>query len=179
MSEMSFCCCNFDMGISYTPIFLSESIVYKLLCQISMDHVGLRYIRYWKICTDVVVRTSIWSDDDNKFVEFFRIHMLLTPLRLVLALQYLTNPYFVVLSSLVRRHDKSFVVHLLEPADVCMGIYAIWESSTDMADFDLPQTFPIPLTWWTGCDSSRLFQVSHLLGYMLGHCCLHCLFPTL
>ena len=47
--------------------------------------------------------------------EFFRIHMLLTPLQLVLVLQYLTNPSFTVLSSLVRRHDRSFVVHLLEP----------------------------------------------------------------
>ena len=42
--------------------------------------------------------------------------MLLTPLRLVLVLQYLTNPSFMVLSTLVRRHDRSFVVHLLEPA---------------------------------------------------------------
>ena len=42
--------------------------------------------------------------------------MLLTPLRLVLVLQYLTNPFFMVLSSLVRRRDRSFVVHLLEPA---------------------------------------------------------------
>ena len=30
MSEIPFCSCNFDMGISYTPIFLSESIVYKI-----------------------------------------------------------------------------------------------------------------------------------------------------
>ena len=28
----------------------------------------------------------------------------------------LTNPFFMVLSSFVRRHDRSFVVHLLEPA---------------------------------------------------------------
>ena len=27
MSEIPFCSCNFDMGISYTLIFLSESIV--------------------------------------------------------------------------------------------------------------------------------------------------------
>ena len=42
--------------------------------------------------------------------------MLLTPLRLVLVLQYFTSPSFMVLSSLVRRHHRSFVVHLLEPA---------------------------------------------------------------
>ena len=44
---------------------------------------------------------SSWSSDDNKLVEFFRIHMLLTPLRLVLVLQYLTSPSFMVLRSLV------------------------------------------------------------------------------
>ena len=30
MSEIPFCSCNFDMGISYTSIFLSESIMYKI-----------------------------------------------------------------------------------------------------------------------------------------------------
>ena len=30
MSEIPLCSCKFDMGISYTPIFLSESIVYKI-----------------------------------------------------------------------------------------------------------------------------------------------------
>ena len=30
MSEIPFWSCNFDMGISYTPICLSESIVYKI-----------------------------------------------------------------------------------------------------------------------------------------------------
>ena len=64
----------------------------------------------------MVIRTLSWSSDDNKLVEFFRIHMLLTPLRLVLVLQYLTNPSFMVLSTLVRRHYRSFVVHLLESA---------------------------------------------------------------
>ena len=68
------------------------------------------------VWTDVAVRTSSWSSDENKLVEFFRIHMLLTPLRLVLVFQYLTNRSFMALSSLVRRHDRSFVVHLLEPA---------------------------------------------------------------
>ena len=73
------------------------------------------------VWTDVAVCTSSWSSDDNKLVEFFRIHMLLTPLRLVLVLQYLTNPSFMVLSTLVRRHDRSFVVHLLEPAiNLCL-----------------------------------------------------------
>ena len=30
------------------------------------------------VWTDVAVRMSSWSSDDNKIVEFFRIHMLLT-----------------------------------------------------------------------------------------------------
>ena len=51
------------------------------------------------VWTDVVVRTSSWSSDDNKLVEFFRIHILLTPLQLALVLQYLTNPSFMVLST--------------------------------------------------------------------------------
>ena len=42
--------------------------------------------------------------------------MLLTPLWQVLVLQFLTNSSFLVLSTLVRRHDRSFVIHLLEPA---------------------------------------------------------------
>ena len=37
-------------------------------------------------------------------------------LRLVLVLQYLISPSFTVVNTLVSRHDKSFVVHLLEPA---------------------------------------------------------------
>ena len=45
-----------------------------------------------------------------------RIHMLLTPLQLVLVLQYLANPPFTVLSSSVTKHDRSFLLHLLEPA---------------------------------------------------------------
>ena len=67
-------------------------------------------------CTDVAVRTSSWSSDDNRHVKFFRIHMLLTPLRLVLVAQYLISLSLMVDSNFVRRHDKSSAVHLLEPA---------------------------------------------------------------
>ena len=52
------------------------------------------------VWTDVAVRTSSWSSDNNKLVEFFEIYMLLPALQLVLVLQYLTNPSFMVLSSL-------------------------------------------------------------------------------
>ena len=43
------------------------------------------------VWTDVAVRTSSWSSDDNKHVEFFRIHMLLTPLWLIINLNELDN----------------------------------------------------------------------------------------
>ena len=65
-------------------------------------------------CTDVKL-----ASDGNKLVEFFRIHMLLTPLWLVLVLQYPTNSSFMVLSSLVRRHERSFVVHLQPAKNRC------------------------------------------------------------
>ena len=31
MSEIPFCSCNLDMGVSYTPIFLSETLCTRLL----------------------------------------------------------------------------------------------------------------------------------------------------
>ena len=68
------------------------------------------------VWTNIAVWTSSWSSDDNKLAEFFRIHTLLKQMQLVLALQYLTNLSFMVLSSLVKRDDRSLVVHLLEPA---------------------------------------------------------------
>ena len=97
------------------------------------------------VWTDVAVRTSSWSSDDNELVQFFRIQMLSTPLRLVLVLQNLINPSFMVLSTLVRRHDRSFVVHLLEPAinlclygDLCsLGVqyrYGRFWSSSDISN---------------------------------------------
>ena len=46
--------------------------------------------------------TNLWSSSE-------------TPLRLVLVLQYLTNLSFMALSNLVRRYDRSFVVHFLKP----------------------------------------------------------------
>ena len=49
-------------------------------------------------------------------MEFLTIHKLLTLLRLVLVLQYLISPSFTMVNTLVSRHDKSFVVHLLQPA---------------------------------------------------------------
>ena len=49
-----------------------------------------------------VITTNLLSSSE--------VHMLLTPLWLVVVLQYLTNPSFIVLSILVRRHYKSFVI---------------------------------------------------------------------
>ena len=75
--------------------------------------------------------------------------MFLIPLWLVLVLQYLTNTYFMVLSTLVLIMTGmtgllSYTYWSQLYTDVCMVIYGTWASSTDMADFDLPQTFPIP-----------------------------------
>ena len=47
---------------------------------------------------------------------FLTVHMLLTPLRMVLVLLYPISQSFTVVNTLVSRHDKSFVVHLLEQA---------------------------------------------------------------
>ena len=49
------------------------------LCEMDVYNVEKSYV-----CTDVAVRTSMWSSDDSRHEEFFSIHMLLTPLRLVL-----------------------------------------------------------------------------------------------
>ena len=68
------------------------------------------------VCTDVAVRTSNWSSDNNRHVEFFKIHMFFTPLRLISVAQYRISPSLMVDSNVVRIHDKSLVVHLLEPA---------------------------------------------------------------
>ena len=133
------------------------------------------------VWTDVALWTSSWSSDDNKLVEFFRIHMLLIPLRLVFMLQYLANPSFMVLSSLVRRHDRSFVIHLLEPAtnwclygDLCnLGVWYRYGRFWPSSDISNPKD-----VMNSGCHSLPWFQMSHLLEYMMGYCCLHCLFPT-
>ena len=53
---------------------------------------------------------------DSKFVEFLSIHILLTPVWLVLILQYFSSPVFMTVSILVNKLDNYFVVHLLEPA---------------------------------------------------------------
>ena len=73
--------------------------------------------------------------------------MLLTSLRLVLVSLYLISPSFTVVNTLVSRHEKSFVVHLLEPAikQFWKGPYVILVSSTNKENFYLLQTFLIPL----------------------------------
>ena len=106
------------------PSFFLKALCTRLLILDFNTLCGIEGVKYWKIkCLDwcSCMDRSSWSNDDNKLVEFFRIHMLLTPLRLVLVLQYLTNPSFMVFRSLVRRHNRSFVVHLLEPAiNLCL-----------------------------------------------------------
>ena len=69
------------------------------------------------------------------------------PLRLVLVLLYLISSSFTVVNTLLNRHDKSFVVHVLEPGiKQCLkGPYVILESSTNKEGSYLFQTFLIPL----------------------------------
>ena len=55
-------------------------------------------------------------NDDSKFAEFLSIHILLTPVWLLLILQYFSSPVFMTVSILVNKLDNSFVVNLLEPA---------------------------------------------------------------
>ena len=68
------------------------------------------------VCMNVVVQTSNWSSYDNRYMEFFRIHMLFTSLRLVLVAQYFISPSLAMDDSFVKRHNESLVVHLLYPA---------------------------------------------------------------
>ena len=56
------------MGISYTPIFLSESIVYKITDS-RFQKIMWYCVEKSNVWTDVAVRTSSWSSDDNKLVE--------------------------------------------------------------------------------------------------------------
>ena len=60
-------------------------------------------------------------------------------------------PFFMVLSSLVRRNDRSFVLHLLEPA-INRCLYGdLWNLGVDyrygrcLSNFDLSVRFAIPL----------------------------------
>ena len=88
------------MCLSYMSF--SESVVFKSINS-----------RFQQV--DVAVRMSSWSSDDNKLAVFFIIHTLMILLWLLLVLQHLTNPSFMVLKNLVRRHGESFVLHLLKP----------------------------------------------------------------
>ena len=80
------------------------------------NHLEVHNVKKSYACTDVAVRTSNWTSEDNRHVEFFRIHMLFTPLWLILVTQYFISQSLMVDSNFLRRHDKSLVVHLLEPA---------------------------------------------------------------
>ena len=131
------------------PSFFLKALCTRLLILDFNRSCGIevRSVEKSNVWTDVAVRTSSWSSDDNKLVEFFRIHMLLTPLRLVLVLQYLTNPSFMVLRTLVRMHERSFVVHLLEPAiNLCLyGDLCNLGVQYRYGRCDLLQIFAIPL----------------------------------
>ena len=61
---------------------------------------------------EVTLRTPKWANDDSKFVEFLRIHILLTPVWLVFTLQNLSSPVFITVSILVNKLDNYVVVYL-------------------------------------------------------------------
>ena len=97
---------NFYVGVRVLPsFFLNELCIraairdFSNLCRIQKKH------------------TKVMSAQlhDNSHVEFFSIHMFFTPLQLVLVAQYLISPSLMVDSNFVTGHDKSLVVHLLEP----------------------------------------------------------------
>ena len=46
-------------------------------------------------------RISNFSSDDDNLVELFKIHMLFTPLWIILVLQYLPNPSLMMVKILV------------------------------------------------------------------------------
>ena len=50
-----------------------------------------KVLKNQKVLTNLVYLTSNFSSDDNKLVEFFRIHMLFNPLQLILVLQLCTR----------------------------------------------------------------------------------------
>ena len=99
------------------------------------------------VCMDVAVQTSNWSSDDNKHVEFFRIHMLFSQLWLVSVAQYVISLSLMVDSNVERRHDKSLVVHLLDPAiKQCLKgvLCSFGVQYRYMGGSFPPQTFPNP-----------------------------------
>ena len=99
------------------PLLLNELCTsvairdFSRLCGTDVYKVENSYV--W---TDVAVRTCSSSRDDNRLMELLTIHKLLIPLQLVLVLQYLISQSLIVVNTLVSWLDKSFVVHLLEPA---------------------------------------------------------------
>ena len=59
ISEMRFCSFNFDMDISYTPpVFLSESIVYKILDFNRSCGIEVQSVEKSNVWTNVAVRTT-------------------------------------------------------------------------------------------------------------------------
>ena len=83
---------HFNITTFNTPIFLSEYVVYKI--NIS----GLCEIEVWSVDTIVAGFNVVISHQSIMYCDISPIH------------------HVCLLTSLVRRHDSCFVVHLLEPA---------------------------------------------------------------
>ena len=97
---------------------------------------------------EVALWTPNWPNDDSKFVEFLSIHILLTPVWLVLILQYFSSPVFMTVSILVNKLDNSFVVHLLEPAiKRCNTVYILlWQQLVYLFTIIRAKTFNMLLS---------------------------------
>ena len=135
------------------------SCVQELLFETFSNLCGMEVynVEYSYVCTEVTVRTSNWSSDDNRHVKFFSTYMLFTPSRLVLVAQYLISKSLMVDSNFARRHDKSLVVHVLGPAiKRCLkGVLCSFGVPYRYRRFFPPQTFSNPQS----------------MEYMLSWCC--------
>ena len=108
----------FDEWIPDFTIFMYEWVVnnrsYSRLKKVMRNgSVKSREIKSLDWCSFV----DPWcSSDDSNSVEFFKIHILFTPLWLVFTSQYLFNPFLMTVSILVNKLERSLVLHLPEPA---------------------------------------------------------------
>ena len=64
------------------------------------------------VWTEAALRAPKWPNDENKFVGFFTIHILLTPVWLVFILRYFSGHVFMTVNILVNKLDNCPVVHL-------------------------------------------------------------------
>ena len=97
MDEVPTSLSNFYMDVSDKYFYLScrmsgvQKPLFSILCGMEVYSVEKAYVS-----TDVAVRTSNWSRDDSRHVEFFSIQVLFTPLQIVLVAKYFISPFLMV-----------------------------------------------------------------------------------